>query len=43
MSKTGRTKGEKTLADFRKWAEEKHHYPVIEAIERYLKMLKEKK
>jgi len=33
----------KTLADFRKWAEDKHHYPVIEAIERYLKMLKDKK
>ena len=31
-----------TLADFRKWAEDRHHYPVIEAIERYLKMLKPK-
>ena len=34
---------QKTLADFRKSAEDKHHYPVVEAIERNLKMLKDKK
>ena len=27
------------LDEFRKWAEEKGHYPVTEAIERWLKMI----
>ena len=28
------------LADFLEWAEDIHHYTVVEAIERYLKQLK---
>ena len=31
-----------TLDDFRKWAAGIGHYAVVEAIERYLKQLKEK-